>query len=165
MTVFQIIGTIIGTITGLGVFSLGLGYLVAQYKKGGRESNKENEDAKDAALKANTETLELLTAQIKALQVSKVEQDEAFIRYKKDQDDRIAILTGEVRSLKTIIEEKDRKLSEYIKIMQGKDPKLDEAAISMVAFIAEMQAYIRKDVIDTDHIKSVVDRLLGTPKV
>lgn len=150
MTVLQTIGAMVGIIVSLGVLIAGCGYAYAQYRRGGKEADKENQDAQGKVLDDNTKTLTLLRSQLEALQKSTTEQDE-----------KIRILRGEVQSLKTLIEEKDRKLTEYIRIIQGKDPKLEETLNTILHFITESKAYMTKNEQAIDHIKSVTDRLLG----
>lgn len=163
MTVYQTIVAMVGVITSLGIFAGGIGWLYFKFKQGGVEVDQENEDAKEKALGTNTKTLENLTAQVEALQKLSQDQEEAYKKDRKEQEDQMRILRGEVQSLKILIEERDRKISEYMKILQGKDPKLDQTLNTILGFIVKAEEYMRKDVIDTDHIKSVTDRLLGVP--
>ena len=146
----ETIQKIISLLFSVGLIVAGVGYAYGQFKKGGRTVDSDNQKAQDGALKTNTETLELLTKNIEALQQSKVSQDK-----------QIESLRTEIQELKKSIEEKDKKLTEYISIMQGKDPKLEQAAIAMITFISKSELFMDGINRKVEEMLSNTNKLVG----
>lgn len=117
MSILETIGIIIAVLTGLGALVAGCGYAWGQFKQG------KNQAALD---KGNSElnTNELLKDQIDALK-DKV----------NGQDDLIKILTTKVEALTTEIQVRDKKFTEAILAIQGKDPQMTEFITTIKTFI------------------------------
>lgn len=172
MPITTIITWILGTLGVIGGFiSIGF-YGYGKWKKEEKGIDKENEDAKDNALNSNTETLELLTGQVEALQNAMRLQEAQHNITKAAQDEKIDRLTLEIHNLKTMIEEKDKKLSDTLAILQNRNPQFEEFMKTMIlhvtkseTFMLDIKNHLDKQDISIGHMVSVGDRLLGVPGV
>lgn len=161
MTAMQSVGYAFGIIAAIGgaIFLASAGY--ARWREGKQKVNKENEDAKDNALDSNTETLKLLTDQIKALQTARKEdlllikeKEEANVKHRTEQDDKIQKLTDEIHSLKKIIEDRE-------KLLANRDPRFDNFITLLSEAAVEGRLYMNDDKKKTDEILATVLKLLG----
>lgn len=103
-------------IIGLGVIVTGIGYTWGKFKEG--------------KAGGKFDTVKLFKEQIDALEGKVNLQDTEM----KKQNLEIKRLTAEVHDLKIVIEAKDKKLTETIAILQGRDPQ-------MQSFIKTLEEY------------------------
>lgn len=116
--------TLVGTLFGFAALFAGIGYF--------RQGKNQGELDK-ANIKLNTNTL--LKEQIDALE-TKV----------NTQTTDIEKMGREIHELKNAVEEKDKKIDEFMKIFQGRDPQ-------MTAFITTVTKYIESNVPLLESIK------------
>lgn len=108
------IGTLVGVLAGVGVLLLGCGYAYGQWMKGKDESAEQERKKNREQTQNNTEVLDLMQKQVDSLTA-----------LSKDHTDQLEKRKNEALIMKTQIEEKDKKLQEYIAIFQGRDPRMD----------------------------------------
>lgn len=106
MNIWQIIGIIAASV---GIFFGGLGY----FAKG-------KSDAKKDVIEISQKTIDLLNDQIKGLQ-ELAEKNAVDIRN----------LSDKVIELQTSLREKEQKISEYVSILQGRDPEIKTSLIQL----------------------------------
>src|SRR3990167_1953407 len=123
---------IVTIILAVGALIMGAGYAYAQFFRGKRDQSFE-------AIRASNETLDNLLKQVSALQ-----------NLVDSQEDKITNLSIKIGHLEKVIDERDKKLEEFIKIFQGRNPEFEN-------FMKDTKSTL-------EHIKTGVDRLIGVPK-
>ncbi len=101
----------------IGIFVFAIGYLVAQYKKGNNEGN--------------VEVIKLLREQMEGLKL---------VVYENQQE--VKRLSDEIIKLKTLGEEKDKKIKELTELLQNKDPRLQSFMKDTTDILTEIKNFM-----------------------
>lgn len=120
-------------IIGVGFYALGLGF--SQFRIGKKKQ------ASDQTVE-NTQTLNLLTNQLNALQALVDRQDKEHKAAVIVYNEQIGKLKGDIGVLQGMIAEKDGKLKEYKEIFQGRNPQLEGFIQSSTDFQKELMGFV-----------------------
>lgn len=134
--------TIIAGVASTGVILMGIGYLVSQYKSGKSKGQVE-------AIDNNIKTLDLLSRQVIELQQLSGEQGKMIVD-----------LEGKVDKLTILVEEKDQKIQEYIKIFQNRNPQLDDFIKLLTEVANKATVYMENDIKDSSERKVKIEAIL-----
>lgn len=143
MSILQIIQYALGTIASLGILSLAVGYLYAQFSRGKSERGKseiENENTLVVYLK---------------------NQIGGFKEIIENQDKKIVELGKEIASFRAVIEEKDKTITKYLEILQNRNPALENFIDKVGKTADNAEAFMKEN---RENSKQVSDILLEIKK-
>ena len=105
---------LISALMTIGIFIFGGGYLYERFIRGRNSKVEEERKINQDQTRSNTEILGLMQKQIESLKELSKEHTEQLIKHKENA----------IR-MTTQIEEKDKKLQEYVAIFQGRNPQME----------------------------------------
>lgn len=121
---------ILTTFIGIGVLIAGVAYGYSQWKRGKTDGE--------------LGTITLLEKRIGILEETIQAQDVAHKMEMESQGAKITSLTEMVEKLKATIEEKDAKLTEYMAIMQVRDPIMNEFMSMVKSYVGLSKPFIEE---------------------
>lgn len=117
----QAIAEIIGAI---GALAAAIGYLVSQYTKG-------KKDGRDENIKAQTDLMTNLQAQIGGYQ-----------KVLEDNNRKLIDMDKQNATFKAIIEEKDKTIEKYLKILENRSPELENTLKALLGTMNKIEDFM-----------------------
>lgn len=123
-----------GMINSVGMIAIGIGYLFSQFKKGGSQS---------------------ATEVITLLRIKDEEQKQIILEFQT----RFENINKELGNLQGQLQEKDKKLEEYMAIFQGRSPEQVQYQTEMRKFTVGVAKYMENSTIILEQMKIFMQNL------
>jgi hypothetical protein len=126
MSTLQVVEIIIGSVVSFGILIAGVGYAVGQFKKGESEGKMDDTSVKQGVF-------DLLQKEVTALE-----------KMVADDEKEMAVL-------KTQVDEKDKKVKEFMEILQNRNPELTNYITTSYSYMKDTGLFFTemKDVLRT----------------
>lgn len=132
MNILQIAQIVIGSIVGLGALIAGTGYAYSQFFQGKDKFIEDERKHNREQTQSNTETLALLQGQVTSLQTLAKEQREDILTQR-----------DEITKLRTLLEDREKKIKELTDILQNRSPQIEQIAKQLSDSMVMLQDYVK----------------------
>ena len=139
------LNTMLQAVIAFGVIVAGAGYVFSQFKKG------RNQQSQDDLVNQN-QTFDLMRKQVDALQL-----------LAEDNEKKIDDLSRQVGLLQIEIEKRDKIITDYLNILQNRNPELEEFMKNMSRIGNEWERYMQESTKTLSQVRLDIAKITPVP--